>query len=293
MSDRKLYELAVDPELRDLIPPLTKNERTVLAESILANGCETPLTVWNRVLVDGHNRYAICHEHGIPFEIWEKSFESREEVICWMYRNQIGRRNLNDFQRAEIALKLKELYAREAQKRMRHQEGSGQGEPETDRSRGSKPRTMQQLGEMVGVSGTTMKRVQRLAKDADEETKRKLRAGEVAITNAYEKLVEKQKKSRMNQPDECGIHGMTMHNGSPIHVETQLPDTPDMFRYVADLVKSCCESYVIGLTSAMRRYSEGMGSDENNGLIMSMVRKTNAQVMSILDERIQWKKLRL
>ena len=285
MSERKLYELAIDPELRDLIPPLTENERMMLTESIIANGCETPLTVWNGVLVDGHNRYAICHEHGVPFEIREKSFESREEVICWMYRNQIGRRNLNDFQRAEIALKLKELYAREAQKRMRHQEDSGVGEPETDRSRGSKPRTMQQLGEMVGVSGTTMKRVQRLAKDADEETKRKLRAGEVAITNAYEKLVGKQKES--NQPDECGIHGMTMHNGSPIHVETQLPDTPDMFRYVADLVKSCCESYVIGLTSAMRRYSEGMGSDENNGLIMSMVRKTNAQVMSILDERMR------
>ena len=49
-----------------------------------------------------------------------------------------------------------------------------------------------------------------------------------------------------------------MHNGAPIHVERPLPDTPEMFRYVADLVKSCCDSYVIGLTSAMRRYSSGM-----------------------------------
>ena len=82
---------------------------------------------------------------------------------------------------------------------------------------------------------------------------------------------------------------MVMHNGAPIHVETALPDTPEMFRYVADLVKSCCDSYVIGLTSAMRRYSDGMGSEEHNAQILEMVRRTNAQVLTILNERMEEK----
>ena len=87
----------------------------------------------------------------------------------------------------------------------------------------------------------------------------------------------------------CPIPGMVMHNGAPIHVETALPDTPEMFCYVADLVKSCCDSYVIGLTSAMRRYSSGMGSEEHNAQILEMVRRTNAQVLTILNERMEEK----
>ena len=60
-----------------------------------------------------------------------------------------------------------------------------------------------------------------------------------------------------------------------------------MFRYVADLGKSCCDSYVIGLASAMRRYSDGMGSEEHNAQILEMVRRTNAQVLTILNERME------
>ena len=87
----------------------------------------------------------------------------------------------------------------------------------------------------------------------------------------------------------CPVPGMVMHNGAPIHVETALPDTPEMFCYVADLVKSCCDSYVIGLTSAMRRYSSGMGSEEHNAQILEMVRRTNAQVLTILNKRMEEK----
>ena len=85
----------------------------------------------------------------------------------------------------------------------------------------------------------------------------------------------------------CPIPGMVMHNGALIHVETALPDTPEMFCYVADLVKSCCDSYVIGLTSAMRRYSSGMGSEEHDAQILELVRQTNAQVLTILNERMK------
>ena len=99
---------------------------------------------------------------------------------------------------------------------------------------------------------------------------------------------EKMTDASKSEPP-CPIPGMVMHNGAPIHVETALPDTPEMFRYVADLVKSCCDSYVIGLTSAMRRYSDGMGSEEHNAQILEMVRRTNAQVLTILNERMEGK----
>ena len=44
---------------------------------------------------------------------------------------------------------------------------------------------------------------------------------------------------------------------------------------------------MIGLTSAMRRYSSGMGSEEHNAQILEMVRRTNEQVLTILNERMK------
>ena len=59
------FEIA--PEFESLIPPLQAEERAQLEANILAEGCRDPLVLWDDVLLDGHNRYAICRKHGIPF----------------------------------------------------------------------------------------------------------------------------------------------------------------------------------------------------------------------------------
>ena len=65
MTEKKVWALKVDDELRGLIPPLSAEERKMLEESIVRDGCDTPLTVWEDTIVDGHNRYDICREHGM------------------------------------------------------------------------------------------------------------------------------------------------------------------------------------------------------------------------------------
>ena len=117
MSEKSLYTLTIDPEFRDLIPPLNEEELAMLEESIIANGCESPLIVWNGTIVDGHNRYAICQKHDIPFAVAEKDFDGREDAMLWMLRNQLGRRNLNSYQRSELALKFEPLIRMAAKKR--------------------------------------------------------------------------------------------------------------------------------------------------------------------------------
>ena len=350
MPEKKVYDLIIDPEFRDLIPPLNEEELKLLEASIVADGCESPLIVWNGVIVDGHNRYAICRKHEIPFAIQEKDFSSRDDAMLWMLRNQLGRRNLNDYQRGEMVLVLKRQLASVAEMKMRAGIRSTDN-PGTNLSQGAEERkTLSQLAKLAGVSGTQMKKIDKLANSADEATKAKLRKGEVSVHRAYTDLLEKEhegetkicerckqekplsafsipsnRRSFSSMCRDCGkeisavakiaaeaaakpvdtaakpadiaasseppcpIPGMAMHNGAPIHVERPLPDTPEMFRYVADLVKSCCDSYVIGLTSAMRRYSDGMGSEEHNAQILEMVRRTNAQVLTILNERMEEK----
>lgn len=313
MPEKKLYDLTVDPEFRDLIPPLNEEELKLLEESLVADGCESPLIVWNGVIIDGHNRYAICRKHNIPFPIQEKNFDTREEVMLWMLRNQLGRRNLNSYQRSELALRTEPLL-REAAKKNQATSTGGQ-EPrllETSRKAEKRIHTDKELASLAGVSDNTIRKARRIVRDADDAVKRELRQGKLTVNKAYTDLVEKartdepkicdrdEKKisaaskssaetSTSNPASPCPIPGMVMHNGAPIHVETALPDTPEMFCYVADLVKSCCDSYVIGLTSAMRRYSSGMGSEEHDAQILELVRRTNAQVLTILNERMEEK----
>ena len=333
MPEKKSYDLTVDPEFRDLIPPLNEEELKLLEESLVADGCESPLIVWNGVIIDGHNRYAICRKHDIPFSIQEKNFDTREEVMLWMLRNQLGRRNLNNYQRSELALKFEPLFAHASEKRML---AGKLVDPPQNSAEGS-GETRKQIAKMAGVSHDTIKKVKRLHEHADEETKSRLRRGEMTVNKAYNELMQKEHEGETKICDRCRkeksitafavpsnrhgfssvcrecekeisaatssktevaastpaapcpIPGMVMHNGAPIHVETALPDTPEMFCYVADLVKSCCDSYVIGLTSAMRRYSSGMGSEEHDAQILELVRQTNAQVMTILNERMKEK----
>ena len=94
-------DLQIDKEFAEKIPPLTKEEYEQLEANILADGVViNPLIVWNGVIVDGHNRYRILQAHPeIPFQLHEKAFSDRYEVIAWICKNQLGRRNLTPAQR--------------------------------------------------------------------------------------------------------------------------------------------------------------------------------------------------
>jgi len=97
----RMINLKIDPEFQSQIPPLTDDEFKQLEENILKEGkLISPLIVWNNTLVDGHNRYAILQKHPeIYFSTMPLPFESREEVLAWICKNQLGRRNLTPEQK--------------------------------------------------------------------------------------------------------------------------------------------------------------------------------------------------
>lgn len=97
-----MKKITVDPEFKSNIPPLSDEEFAQLEKNILADGCRDPLVLWGQLLVDGHNRYAICTKHGLPFNTVQKEFASRDEALDWTDANQLGRRNLTPDQRSII-----------------------------------------------------------------------------------------------------------------------------------------------------------------------------------------------
>jgi len=107
----------ISQEFKSLIPPLTPEERWQLEQNILScRRCHDAIILWNGIILDGHNRFEICVRHGVEFQIKEIPLESRDAAKLWILDNQLGRRNLTDASRIEIALLKAELLREKAQK---------------------------------------------------------------------------------------------------------------------------------------------------------------------------------
>jgi site-specific DNA-methyltransferase (adenine-specific) len=186
-------ELTIDPEFAALIPPLAPEEREQLERNILADGCRDPLTVWDGVIVDGHNRYEICTRHRIPFDTIDKEFAGRDEAMDWMDANQLGRRNLTP---DEFSLLLGRRYNR--LKKSKNDGGAGTSKGTVDQN--DPQSTAEKLAAEHGVSPATVKRAGEFAEAVEEvkETQPEVVAeGEAAILREAKKIKRQRKEKRM------------------------------------------------------------------------------------------------
>lgn len=92
--------LKIDPEFQNKIPPLTDKQFAYLEENILEAGEVTePIAVWNGVIVDGHHRYKIIQKHPeVKWRVMEMEFPDKYAAFSWMFKHQLGRRNLTEQQ---------------------------------------------------------------------------------------------------------------------------------------------------------------------------------------------------
>ncbi len=186
--------LMIDPEFESLITPLKPDEYAELEKSILEEGCRDPIITWKGVIVDGHNRYAICRKHNLEFKTVERDFESRDDAKVWMIRNQIGRRNLNDYERSRLALKMKPLISKKAKENQAQYFGNQYQSGLCQNSDKVHPiDTKKELAKISDVSHDTISKVEFIETNADEEMKEAVRSGKISINAAatYLKVQEK------------------------------------------------------------------------------------------------------
>ena len=105
-----MIQFRIDPEFQNKIPPISEDEYKQLRENIIDAGeVYEPLVVWDGVLIDGHNRWKIIQEnHRIKYGVREMHFPDKWAAFEWMYKNQLGRRNLTDEQRTYTIGKMYE-----------------------------------------------------------------------------------------------------------------------------------------------------------------------------------------
>ena len=88
--------IRIDAEFAGLIPPVANAEHHRLEMRLLAEGCRDPLIVWqgHDILLDGHNRFDLCQQHGIAFPRTYIELPDRAAARAYIVMTQLARRNL-------------------------------------------------------------------------------------------------------------------------------------------------------------------------------------------------------
>ena len=80
------------PEMAELLPPLSAEQLDALEADLIKNGCYAPIIVnEDMVIIDGHNRQALCEKHDLPYTMAVFSFEDLLEAKQWALDTQKGR----------------------------------------------------------------------------------------------------------------------------------------------------------------------------------------------------------
>ena len=184
--ENRVMEPIIDEVLSHVFPPLPLMDEMLLAESIKENGVIHPLIIWKGkgILVDGHNRFKICKELGLPYSTQEMDFADANAAKTWMIKNQLGRRNVNAFVKVELVLPLRDSLLEEGRKNHGRPK-KGEKTLSTMIKFSAEVNTQKSLAELSGVSTGTFYKSQWLVGNATESIKEMLRVGAISISSAY------------------------------------------------------------------------------------------------------------
>ena len=198
-----MKELIIDPELKDLLPPLTDEEYKQLEKNIVENGFDRnfPIMEWHGYIADGHNRYSICRKHNIEPMIGTLAYNTKEEVMEWMLDIQLGRRNLSPIQRIAVAEKYRPIYEKQAKENMSLGGGdkkSGSQNSSTPISPENKIDVRAKLAKTAGVSTDTYSKGKKILDSNNEDLKQEVLSGEKSINAGYKELTQNKSEIKAN-----------------------------------------------------------------------------------------------
>jgi len=211
--------IIIDPAFKALIPALSADEHATLTANIIEAGrARDPLATWNGVLLDGHNRHAICTEHNLPFTTSPvDGITDRADAQIWIIRHQFGRRNLSAFTRIELAVKLEPLVA--AKHKAAQVAAGGDKVSEAVRAvvptlaqavpsvtspapkipatakKAEPAKTRTEVAKAAGVSHGTLDKGKVIIAKASEDVKAKLRAGTTTVDREFKAITGAERKA--------------------------------------------------------------------------------------------------
>ncbi|MCR2050810.1 hypothetical protein NSB25_26630 [Acetatifactor muris] len=203
-----MEEYRIDPELNEVLPELSNADYKALEQSLLTEGYKgAPIMVWGDIIVDGHNRYEICNKHNIPYEVKSVEFESKEEAIIWMVRQQLGRRSLTTLQRIQIVEKYRPFYKKKAKRNKSLNGGNKKSELEkstTPIPKEEKVDVRAELAKDADVSTNTYSKGVKILESGNKELINETISGQKSINKAFNELkksADTNKTDNVSDPD--------------------------------------------------------------------------------------------
>jgi len=113
-----LGDIIINPDYEAIVPSLTDEEFERLKNSIAEVGLYEPIVInKERVILDGHHRFKACKEVGVLPRFTIKHFQSKIAEEIYVIETNVIRRQLNQYQKTILGLRLEPLYTLQAQER--------------------------------------------------------------------------------------------------------------------------------------------------------------------------------
>jgi len=225
-QDVKKFDFETDPRFQELFGPLVASEYELLDTEIVRDGgfrdnLVVGVIEGKKYLLDGHNRYYICLRHAIEIpddKITEIEFSSIEDAIEWVINLQLGRRNLEKWQRCELGLKLEPQYKEIGRQRMAEAKSKAEGSVKSDQPWVSDD----EVSKRVDVNPSYYKWYRQIYNEHPKALA-DIRSGEKSLSAVHNKLYGKEKpikrsKTEGNSPDK--------KNGTTETLPPNLPPAP-------------------------------------------------------------------
>ena len=198
-----MAQLLTAHPLAKLFPDMPDADFAALVEDIRQNGVKIPILVYRGRILDGRQRYRACQKlnRPCPTVTWNgrdpwMEVQSRNLVRRHLAKDQVWaicKLAAEHFPELAGPIRAGKLEAKQRQIRKPKAEEAGASAPLL-RSRNRNKEAADLIGAQFGVSGTTVKRVDRLAREAPELIP-KVAAGELSIKKALQ-LVARNDSSR-------------------------------------------------------------------------------------------------
>jgi len=185
--------ITIDPEFQARIPVLRSEERAQLERSIREAGCRDALVAWQGILLDGHNRKAICEALSLPYKVSSIELPDRNAAMIWIIKNQRGRRNLTPSQFAMLAVDLEELYAVDAKKRQKEHGATAPGRKKNTQGKSalSEPRQARDdAASEMGVSPRLVQDAKKVVRTAPKLVVQAVRDGKRRVSAVIQEMKE-------------------------------------------------------------------------------------------------------
>jgi ParB-like chromosome segregation protein Spo0J len=192
-------QVNTNPEYASLVSELSPEEYKSLKESIKKeNGLFVPIIVnQNGIVLDGHHRYKACQELGIEPKTSVREFKDKLEEQLFVIDCNLVRRQLNNFQKTELALKSKPIL----EAIVKRNESLGGKDGKGVRNLTPLGRVDERIGERAGVSRDTVRKVEKILENEliTDKIKQDLRLGNVSINEAYKTVELDQEHQSLHQ----------------------------------------------------------------------------------------------